>query len=110
MTRLGPIDGGVPARDLSDFPVTRRWPAQHPDRLQLYSFPTPNGRKVAIALEELGLPYEAHRIPLNDTGVTTPFSSSYVMVRRIFPSSMVGAAPATMTSTLPLSPGFILPT
>ena len=44
------------------------------------------------------------------TGVTTPFSSSYVMVRRIFPSSMVGAAPATMTSTLPLSPGFILPT
>ena len=72
MTRLGPIDGGVPARDLSDFPVTRRWPAQHPDRLQLYSFPTPNGRKVAIALEELGLPYEAHRIPLNDTGVTTP--------------------------------------
>ena len=72
MTRLGPIDGGLPARDLSDFPVTRRWPAQHPDRLQLYSFPTPNGRKVAIALEELGLPYEAHRIPLNDTGVTTP--------------------------------------
>ena len=72
MTRLGPIDGGVPARDLSDFPVTRRWPAHHPDRLQLYSFPTPNGRKVAIALEELGLPYEAHRIPLNDTGVTTP--------------------------------------
>ena len=50
MTRLGPIDGGVPARDLSDFPVTRRWPAQHPDRLQLYSFPTPNGRKVAIEI------------------------------------------------------------
>ncbi|MFG6467237.1 glutathione S-transferase N-terminal domain-containing protein [Roseateles sp. BYS87W] len=43
-----------------DFPVTRKWPAAHPDRLQLYSLPTPNGVKVSIALEELGLPYEAH--------------------------------------------------
>ena len=46
--------------DLSAFPITTRWPAKHPDRLQLYSFPTPNGVKVSIALEELGLPYEAH--------------------------------------------------
>ena len=42
--------------DLSEFPITTRWPAQHPDRLQLYSTPTPNGVKVAIALEEIGLP------------------------------------------------------
>ncbi len=48
--------------DLSAFPITARWPAQHPDRLQLYSTPTPNGVKVAIALEEIGLPYEPHFI------------------------------------------------
>jgi GST-like protein len=47
---------------LSAFPITQRWPAQHPDRLQLYSFPTPNGVKVSIMLEETGLPYEAHTI------------------------------------------------
>ncbi|RUV11091.1 glutathione S-transferase, partial [Mesorhizobium sp. M5C.F.Ca.IN.020.32.2.1] len=43
--------------DLSAFPIATRWPASHPDRIQLYSFPTPNGVKVSIALEELGLPY-----------------------------------------------------
>ena len=37
--------------DLSAFPITRRWPAVHPDRLQLYSLPTPNGVKVSIMLE-----------------------------------------------------------
>jgi GST-like protein len=48
--------------DLSRFPITARWPAQHPDRLQLYSLPTPNGVKVSIMLEEIGLPYEPHAI------------------------------------------------
>ena len=48
--------------DLSAFPITRKWPARHPERLQLYSLPTPNGVKVSILLEELGLPYEAHRV------------------------------------------------
>jgi GSH-dependent disulfide-bond oxidoreductase len=48
--------------DLSLFPVNQKWPAAFPDRLQLYSLPTPNGVKVSIALEELGLPYEAHRV------------------------------------------------
>jgi GST-like protein len=47
---------------LDDFPITRKWPALHPDRLQLYSLPTPNGVKVSIALEETGLPYEAQRV------------------------------------------------
>jgi GST-like protein len=47
---------------LNDHPVTRRWPPRHPDRIQLYSLPTPNGVKVSIMLEELGLPYEAHRV------------------------------------------------
>jgi GSH-dependent disulfide-bond oxidoreductase len=50
--------------DLSTFPITTRWPAAHPGRLQLYSLPTPNGVKVSIMLEEIGLPYEAHRIDI----------------------------------------------
>ncbi len=48
--------------DLAAFPITQKWPALHPDRLQLYSLPTPNGVKVSIMLEEIGLPYEAHRV------------------------------------------------
>jgi len=48
--------------DPAVFPIARQWPAQHPDRLQLYSFPTPNGVKVSIMLEEIGLPYEAHAV------------------------------------------------
>jgi GSH-dependent disulfide-bond oxidoreductase len=50
--------------DLSAFPITARWPAKYPERLQLYSFPTPNGVKVSIALEELGLPYEPHLVDI----------------------------------------------
>ncbi len=50
--------------DLSDFPITRRWPAQHSDRIQYYGLPTPNGVKVSIALEESGLPYEAHLVDI----------------------------------------------
>jgi len=54
--------------DLSAFPITKKWPAQHADRIQLYSLPTPNGVKVSIALEETGLPYEPHlvRFDAND--------------------------------------------
>jgi GST-like protein len=48
--------------DLSSFPITQRWPAQHPDRIQLYSLPTPNGVKASIMLEETGLPYEPHLV------------------------------------------------
>ena len=47
---------------LTDFAITRKWPASHPERLQLYSLPTPNGVKVSIMLEETGLPYEAHTV------------------------------------------------
>jgi GSH-dependent disulfide-bond oxidoreductase len=50
------------ATDLSAFPITKKWPAQHPDRIQLYSLPTPNGVKVSIMLEETGLPYEPHLV------------------------------------------------
>ncbi|WP_183189238.1 glutathione S-transferase N-terminal domain-containing protein [Ancylobacter tetraedralis] len=60
--------------DLSAFPIASRWPAQHPDRLQLYSFPTPNGVKVSIMLEETGLPYEAHTVNiLKDESWTAEF-------------------------------------
>ncbi|WP_226782054.1 glutathione S-transferase family protein [Oceaniglobus trochenteri] len=55
--------------DLSAFPITKRWPAANPDVIQLYSFPTPNGVKVSIALEELGLDYEPHKVTLADEDV-----------------------------------------
>jgi GSH-dependent disulfide-bond oxidoreductase len=58
--------------DLSSFPITNRWPAVHPDRLQLYSLPTPNGVKVSIMLEEIGLPYEAHLVDFNTNDQKTP--------------------------------------
>lgn len=50
--------------DLLSFPITRRWPAQHPERVQLYSLPTPNGVKASIMLEEVGLPYEPHLVDI----------------------------------------------
>jgi GST-like protein len=58
--------------DLSNFPITAKWPAQHPDRLQLYSLPTPNGVKVSIMLEEIGLPYEAHRVSFDSQDQMLP--------------------------------------
>jgi GST-like protein len=58
---------------LSAFPIAKRWPAQHPDRLQLYSFPTPNGVKISIALEEIGdLPYEVHAVNIMKNETFTP--------------------------------------
>src|SRR5690348_17346903 len=61
--------------DLSAFPITRRWPAEHPDRIQLYSAPTPNGVKVSIALEETGLLYEPHFI---DIGADVTWGEHYL--------------------------------
>lgn len=58
--------------DLSAFPVTRQFPPQHPDRLQLYSLPTPNGVKVSIMLEELGLPYEVHLVDISKDETWAP--------------------------------------
>lgn len=58
--------------DLSAFDITKRWPAKNPDILQLYSFPTPNGVKVSIMLEEIGLPYEAHTIKIGEDETWTP--------------------------------------
>jgi GST-like protein len=62
--------------DLSAFLITRRWPAEHPDRIQLYSLPTPNGVKVSIMLEETGLAYEPHLVDINkDESHTAEFLS-----------------------------------
>ncbi len=58
--------------DLSAFPITRKWPAAQPDRLQLYSLPTPNGVKVSIMLEEIGLPYEVHLVSFEKNDQMTP--------------------------------------
>jgi GST-like protein len=58
--------------DLSAFPVTRRWPPKHPDRLQYYGLPTPNGVKVSIMLEEIGLPYEVHLVDFDKDDQHTP--------------------------------------
>jgi len=58
--------------DLSSFPVAKRWPAEHPDRLQLYSAQTPNGVKISIMLEEIGLPYEAHYVDIAQNESWTP--------------------------------------
>jgi GST-like protein len=58
--------------DLSAFPITKKWPAVHPDRLQLYSLPTPNGVKVSILLEETGLPYEVHLVSFQSNDQTSP--------------------------------------
>jgi len=58
--------------DLSAFAITRKWPAQFPTRLQLYSLPTPNGVKVSIMLEETGLPYEAHLVSFETNDQLSP--------------------------------------
>ena len=58
--------------DLSAFAVTQRWTPRDPSLLQLFSFPTPNGVKASIALEELGLPYEPHLVTLKDEDVQSP--------------------------------------
>jgi GST-like protein len=58
--------------DLTAFPITQKWPAQYPDRLQLYSLPTPNGVKVSIMLEEIGLPYEPHLVSFDSQDQMSP--------------------------------------
>jgi GSH-dependent disulfide-bond oxidoreductase len=58
--------------DLSAFPITRKWPARDPGRIQLYSLPTPNGVKVSVMLEETGLPYEPHRVSFETNDQKSP--------------------------------------
>ncbi|HWV15436.1 MAG TPA: glutathione S-transferase N-terminal domain-containing protein [Cellvibrio sp.] len=58
--------------DLSAFPITQKWPAQDPRKLQLYSLPTPNGVKVSIMLEEIGLAYEPHLVSFEKNEQLSP--------------------------------------
>jgi GST-like protein len=58
--------------DLLSFPITKKWPPRHQDRIQLYSLPTPNGVKVSIMLEETGLPYDAHRVDFATSDQMSP--------------------------------------
>jgi GST-like protein len=58
--------------DLSDYPITKKWPAEHPDKIQLYSLPTPNGVKISIMLEETGLPYEPHLVRFENNDQLSP--------------------------------------
>jgi GSH-dependent disulfide-bond oxidoreductase len=62
----------TPLTTFAGFPVSLRWPARHPERLQLYSLPTPNGVKVSIMLEAIELPYEAHRVSFDDQQQKSP--------------------------------------
>jgi GST-like protein len=57
---------------LGDFPITRRWPPRNPQAIQLYSLPTPNGVKASIALEEAGLPYDAHLVDFSKDDQRSP--------------------------------------
>ncbi|UYP67114.1 glutathione S-transferase family protein [Thalassobacter stenotrophicus] len=57
---------------ITNHPINNRWPASDTSKLQLYSFPTPNGVKVSIALEEMGIPYEPHLVTLSDSDVKSP--------------------------------------
>jgi GST-like protein len=58
--------------DLSDYPITKKWPAEHPDKIQLYSLPTPNGVKISIMLEETALPYEPHLVRFDNNDQLSP--------------------------------------
>lgn len=84
---------------LSEFPITARWPAKYPDRIQLYSLTTPNGVKVSIALEELGLPYEAHYVDFGKDDQKTPEFRSlnpYGKIPAIIDPNGPGGAPLAL--------------
>ncbi len=57
---------------LSDYNITKRWPPKQTSAIQYYGLPTPNGVKVSIMLEELGLPYDAHLVSFADGDQFTP--------------------------------------
>ena len=69
--------------DLSSFLITKKWPARHPDRIQLYSLPTPNGVKISIMLEETGLPYEPHLVNFDTDDQLSPEFGSLNPYNRI---------------------------
>jgi GST-like protein len=69
--------------NLAEFPITQKWPARYPDKIQLYSAPTPNGVKVSIMLEETGLPYEPHLVNFETSDQLSPEFTSLNPYRKI---------------------------
>lgn len=69
--------------DLSQFPITRKWPARHPERIQLYSLNTPNGVKVSVMLEETGLEYEPHLVNFETKDQQSPDFASLNPYKKI---------------------------
>ena len=45
--------------------------------IQLYAFDTPNGRKISVALEEMGLPYDVHVV---DIGKGEQFDPAFLKI------------------------------
>ena len=85
--------------DLSAFPITRKWPPRHAERLQLYSLPTPNGVKVSILLEETGLPYEPHLVSFDGRDQSSAESLSlnpYGKIPAILDPDGPGGAPLAL--------------
>ena len=89
---------------LDAFPITRKWPAAHPDRLQLYSLPTPNGVKVSIMLEEIGLPYEAHLVSFERNDSFPPSFFRSIPITRYPPFSTRMAPAASRWACLSPAP------
>ncbi len=88
--------------DAATFPILRKWPAHHPDRLQLYSLPTPNGIKVSVMLEETGLPYEPHRVSFDAGDQRSPEFLSlnpYGKIPAILDPQGPGGAPLTLSES-----------
>lgn len=68
---------------VTDHPISKSWPAQSPDLLQLYSLPTPNGVKISIALEEMAIPYEAHLVDFATSDQMTPEFLAHISNNKI---------------------------
>ena len=93
--------------ELSAYPITQKWPPRHPDRIQLYSLPTPNGVKVSIMLEETGLLYEAHLVSFDSNDQKSPRGAqqSHRLLQCRRPRGYCGihACPARAESSVPRS-------
>jgi GST-like protein len=85
--------------DLSAFPITKKWPARYPDRLQLYSLTTPNGVKISIMLEEIGLSYEPHLVSFDTNDQKSPEYASlnpYNKIPAIIDPNGIGGEPIAL--------------
>lgn len=70
--------------------------------IELYTWPTPNGRKVSIALEEFGLPYTVHPV---DIGAGEQHAPEFL---RISPNGKIPAIVDTWAGRTMMESGAIL--